>query len=290
VRGLAKAAGRFQRAAAGAQRVAELLDVPSLVTERPWARPLTHIQGAVEFRNVAFAYQGGPQVLAAISLRIEPGETVAVVGPSGAGKSTLVQLALRLYDPSAGAVFLDGVDLRDITFDSLRRAFAPVFQEPYIFRGSVIENIRYGRTDVPLERVAEIARAAHAERFIDALRSGYTAPVGPRGTWLSGGERQRLAMARALLRDAPILLLDEATASVDSETEELIQDAIDRFTGRRTIMVVAHRLSSVRRADRVVVLDHGRIVECGTPELLLRTATRCRDLFSAQLIPAGTAA
>ena len=215
---------------------------------------------------------------------------MAVVGPSGSGKSTLVQLALRLYDPSAGAVFLDGVDLRDMSFDSLRRAFAPVFQEAYIFRGSVIENIRYGRADVPLEWVAEMARAAHAECFINALRSGYGAPVGPRGTWLSGGERQRLAMARALLRDAPILLLDEATASVDSETEELIQNAIDRFSGRRTILVVAHRLSSVRRADRVVVLDHRRIIECGTPELLLRTDTRCRDLFAAQLVPAGTAA
>jgi ABC-type multidrug transport system fused ATPase/permease subunit len=209
------------------------------------------------------------------------------VGGSGSSK---IGNGLRLYDPSAGAVFLDGADLRDITFDSLRRAFAPVFQEPHIFRGSVIENIRYGRTDVPPERVAEMARAAHADFFINALRSGYRAPVGPRGTWLSGGERQRLAMARALLRDAPILLLDEATASVDSETEELIQDAIDRFTGRRTILVVAHRLSSVRRADRVVVLDRGRIVECGPPELLLRTETRCRDLFAAQLIPAGATA
>jgi ABC-type multidrug transport system fused ATPase/permease subunit len=172
----------------------------------------------------------------------------------------------------------------------LRRGVAPVFQEPYIFRGSIIENIRYGRSNVPDDRVAAIARIAHADRFIDALRSGYAAPVGPRGTWLSGGERQRLAVARALLREAPILLLDEATASVDSETEELIQDAIEHLTGQRTILIVAHRLSSVRRADRVIVLDQGRIVESGTPEVLLQSDSRCRDLFAAQLVPGGIAA
>jgi ATP-binding cassette, subfamily B, bacterial len=290
VRGLVKAAGRFQLSAAGAQRVADLLDAPSLVTERSSAKPLTRIRGSVEFRDVDFTYPRGPGVLAGISLRIEPGETVAVVGPSGSGKSTMVQLALRLYDPSAGAMFLDGVDLRDITLESLRRAVAPVFQEPYIFRGSIIENIRYGRSDVPNDRIAEFARIAHADRFIDALRNGYSAPVGPRGTWLSGGERQRLALARALVREAPILLLDEATASVDSETEELIQDAIEHFTGQRTILIVAHRLSSVRRADRVIVLDQGRIVESGTPEVLLQSDTRCRDLFAAQLVPGGIAA
>ena len=267
-----------------------MLDVPSLVTERLSAKCLTHVRGAVEFRDVDFAYARGPQVLADISLRIEPGEMVAVVGPSGTGKSTLVQLALRLYDPTAGAVLLDGVDLRDITLELLRRAMVPVFQEPYIFRGSIIENIRYGRSDVSEARVAEIARSAHADRFIDALRNGYASPVGPRGTWLSGGERQRLALSRALLRDAPILLLDEATASVDSETEELIQDAIERFAGQRTILVVAHRLSSVRRADRVIVLDRTRIVETGPPEGLLLNDTRCRDLFAAQLAPRVTAA
>jgi ABC-type multidrug transport system fused ATPase/permease subunit len=290
VRGLVKAAGRFQLSAAGAQRVADLLDAPSLVTERSSAKPLPRIRGSVEFRDVDFTYPRGPEVLTGISFRIEPGETVAVVGPSGSGKSTMVQLALRLYDPSAGAIFLDGADLRDVTIESLRRAIAPVFQEPYIFRGSIIENIRYGRSNVPDDRVAAIARVAHADHFIDALRSGYAAPVGPRGTWLSGGERQRLALARALLREAPILLLDEATASVDSETEELIQEAIGCFTGQRTILVVAHRLSSVRRANRVIVLDRGRIVESGTPEVLLQSDTRCRDLFAAQLVPGGIAA
>jgi len=290
VRGLVNGAARFQVSAAAAQRVADLLDTQSLVTERPSAKALTRIRGSIEFRDVAFAYPRNPEILAGISLRIEPGETVAVVGPSGSGKSTMIALALRLYDPSAGAIFLDGVDLRDITFQSLRRAIVPVFQEPYIFRGSIMENIRYGLSDVPADRVAATAHVAHADRFIDALRSGYAAPVGPRGNWLSGGERQRLALARALLRDAPILLLDEATASVDSETEDLIQDAIAQLAGRRTILIVAHRLSSVRRADRVVVVDHGRIVESGTPDVLLQSETRCRDLFAAQLVPSGIAA
>jgi ATP-binding cassette subfamily B protein len=290
VRGLVKAAGRFQVSAAGAQRVADLLDTASLVTQRSSAKPLTRVRGSIEFRDVYFTYPRGPEFLAGLSLRIEPGETLAVVGTSGSGKSTVVQLALRLYDPSAGAIFLDGVDLRDITLESLRRAVAPAFQEPYIFRGSILENIRYGLADVPQDRVAAMAHVAHADSFINALRSGYAAPVGPRGGWLSGGERQRLALTRALMRDAPILLLDEATASVDSATEELIQDAIERFTAKRTILIVAHRLSTVRRADRVVVLDKGRIVESGPPQVLLQNETRCRDLFAAQFISGGIAA
>jgi len=289
-RGLAKASGRFQRAAAGAQRVADLLDTPSAVTEKPNAKPLVNVRGALEFRNVSFGYSEPADVLDAVSLRVEPGETVALVGPSGAGKSTLVRLALRMHDPSAGAVLLDGTDLRDATLASLRRAAAVVFQEPYVFRGTIDDNLRYGGFDADAQRVAEMARAAHVDQFIDPARGGYDAQVGPRGGWLSGGQRQRIALARALLRDAPVLLLDEATASVDSETEELIQDAVTRLAGKRTILVVAHRLSSVRRADRVVVLDHGRIVETGTPEMLLRSPTRCRDLFAAQLIPGTVAA
>ena len=290
VRGLAKASGRFQRAAAGAQRVADLLDTPSLVTEKPSAAPLRHARGALEFRNVHFAYPQGPAVLGGVSLRLDPGETVAVVGPSGAGKSTLVRLALRLHDPASGDVLIDGTDLRDVTLASLRQAVAVVFQEPYLLRGSIADNIRYGGSDAEEERVAAVARAAHVEGFANALRGGYAAPVGPRGAWLSGGQAQRVALARALLRDSPILLLDEATAAVDSETEELIQDAVERLAGRRTILIVAHRLSSLRRADRVVVLDRGRVVESGPPDVLLKTPTRCRDLFAAQLVSNSAAA
>jgi ABC-type multidrug transport system fused ATPase/permease subunit len=282
VTGLAKAAGRFQRAAAAAQRVADVLDTPSRVVERPMAKELKNAKGAVEFREVEFAYPSGPKVLDRISLRVEVGEMLAIVGPSGSGKSTLLSLMLRFYDPSAGAILIDGMDIQDMQLQSLMRCVAPVFQEPYIVSGSIGDNIRYGQPDAPQQRVSTVAEAAHADSFIKSLPRGYAAPAGPRGSRLSGGQRQRIALARALLCEAPILLLDEATASVDSETEELIQEAIERYSARRTILLVTHRLSSVRRADRVVVLEKGRIVETGSPNELLASESRCRELFGAQ--------
>jgi len=285
IRGLANASGRFQRAAAAAQRIVDVLDTPSLVVERVSATPLLRPHGALEFRDVRFAYGRGTEALRGVSLRVEPGETLALVGPNGGGKSTLIRLALRLCDPSAGAILIDGIDLRDVTLDSLRQATAAVFQEPYVLRGSLAENVRYGRPDASEDQFLSAAGAARVDTFVTALRGGYHAPVGPRGGWLSGGQRQRLALARALLRDAPILLLDEATTSVDSESEELIQEAVERLAGRRTILLVAHRLSSVRRADRIVVLEEGRIVEMGTPDTLLRAESRYRTLFAAQLLP-----
>ncbi len=276
--------GRFHRAAAGAQRLVDLFDTPSLVTERAEARPLPPPRGALAFRDVRFAYPRGEEVVRGVSLEVEPGETVALVGPSGSGKSTLAQLALRLYDPSSGAVLLDGHDLRDLSIQSVRQTVGIVFQEPFIFQGTIADNIRYGRADAPEELVRTMGRIAHVEDFAAARLGGYAAQTGPRGSWLSTGQRQRIALARAFVRNAPILILDEATASVDSETEELIQEAVERFAGRRTVLLVAHRLSSVRRADRVIVLDHGRIVETGTPAELLQGESRCRDLFAAQLI------
>lgn len=287
VRGLGKASSRFQRAAAGGHRVAQLLDTRSAVQERASAKTLSDVRGRIEFRNVGFRYPHEPEVLHDVSLAIEPGEMVAVAGPSGSGKSTLIRLLLRLYDPTEGAVLIDGTDVRDVTLASLRRVIAIVFQEPFIFQGSVAENIRYGQLEAPDSSVTAMAQAAHAHAFVSMLRRGYSARVGPRGERLSQGQRQRLALARALLREAPILLLDEATASVDSETEELIQAAVERLAGRRTILIIGHRLSTVRRADRVVLLERGHVVETGTPERLLRGGTRCHDLFAAQIALTG---
>lgn len=279
---LARSPGRFQRSAVGAQRIVELLDAPSLVTERHDAVPLTAVRGVLEFSEVRFAYPSGPEALRGVSFRIDAGETVAVVGPNGSGKTTLIQLALRLYDPSEGLVSIDGMDLRGVTLESLRRSVAVVFQEPSVLRGNISETIRYGQPDASNEMFISTAKAAYVHEFATALPRGYGTPIGPRGSWLSGGQRQRLALARALLRDSPILLLDEATASIDSEAEQLIQEAVSRFRGKRTIMVVSHRLSTVLRADRIVVLEDGRIVETGTPTALRGSASRFRALFADQ--------
>jgi ABC-type multidrug transport system fused ATPase/permease subunit len=283
IRGLGRTAARFNRAAAGAQRVADLLDAPSLVQERPDARPLRRPRGVVEYREVRFAYPRGPDVLHGVDLRIEAGETVALVGPSGGGKSSLVQLLLRLHDPRTGAVRLDGHDLRDLTLDSLRRAVAVVFQDAPLLRASIHANIAYGCPETDAARMAAAAAAAHAHGFIAGRHGGYAHHLGARGEGLSGGQRQRVALARALIREAPVLVLDEATSSVDGETEALMQDTIDRLAGRRTILVVAHRLASVRNADRIVVVEDGRIVESGTPDVLLQAPSRCRRLFASQL-------
>jgi ABC-type multidrug transport system fused ATPase/permease subunit len=282
-RSLAGAWSRFHRAAAGAQRVAELLDTPSRVQERKGARSLGRVRGALEFRDVRFGYVRGPEVLKGVCFAVQPGETVAVVGSSGAGKSTLVGLALRLHDPTGGSVRIDGEDLTELTLQSVRRAVCPVFQDAYVFRGSVRENLAYGAPDADEQRLLAAARAAHADGFVEALQGRYAASVGPRGGWLSGGQRQRLALARALVRDAPILILDEATAALDSETEDLVQDAMSRLAGSRTLLVVAHRLSSVQRADRVIVLHEGRVVESAPPQTLLAGPSRCRELFAGQL-------
>jgi ATP-binding cassette subfamily B protein len=220
---------------------------------------------------VRFRYPSRPEnpALDGFELRVAPGETVALVGPSGAGKTTVLQLLLRFYDPEAGRVTLEGMDIRQASLAALRARFALVPQEPVIFRASAAENIRYGRPEATDAEVEAAARAAAAHGFIAALPQGYASPLGPRGVLLSGGQRQRIALARAILRDAPILLLDEATSALDAESEQAVQQALARLSAGRTTLVVAHRLATIRRADRIVVMEAGRVAAEGTHERLL---------------------
>ena len=285
IRSLAKAPGRFQRAAIRSERVLELLDTQSLVQDRKGCRTLSNPKGSMEFRNVGFRYDRSRDVVRNINFKVEPDETVAIVGASGSGKSTLVKLALRFYDPSSGSVLIDGTDVRDVSLDSLRKAMTAVFQEPYIVQGSIADNIRYGREGICEQSLLEAARAAHVTSFSDLSLAGLDMNVGAKGAWLSGGQRQRIAFARAIARDPRILILDEATAAIDSETEEFMQDAMDEIIGRKTTVIIGHRLSSIRRADRIIVVENGEIVETGTPSSLLRSCTRYRELFGAQIAP-----
>ncbi len=251
----------FSQAAGASKRVFEILDIEPSLRERDDALELRSERAVVEFDGVDFAYRADEPVLTGIQLRAEPGQTVALVGHSGAGKSTLIRLIPRLYDVGAGAVRINGRDVRDYTLESLRQSVAMVSQDVFLFGTSVRENIRYGRLDASDEEVEAAARAAHAHEFIERLREGYDTQIGERGLQLSGGQRQRISIARALLKDAPILLLDEATSAVDGAAEALIQQAIERLKRQRTTFVVAHRQATVRNADLILVLEHGRIVE-----------------------------
>jgi len=258
----------LQRALAAAARVFAMLDSKREIRDAPDAAPLPRFQRAIRFENVSFAYQQRT-VLDGIDLTIEKGEVVALVGASGSGKSTLANLVPRFYDPTAGRITIDGHDLRTATLASLRSQIGLVTQETILFDDTVRNNIAYGRADVPQERVQEVARSAHAEEFISEMEQGYDTMLGERGTRLSMGQRQRIAIARALLKDPPILILDEATSALDAESEALVQAALDNLVVGRTSLVIAHRLTTVRRASRIVVLDAGRIVEHGVHEELL---------------------
>ncbi len=283
IRSLSQSTSRFQRAAVSAERLLSLFDRRSLVEDRAGARTLSKVQGALEFRDVRFTYPDGAEVLHGVSFAVHPGESVAIVGPSGSGKSSLVRLLLRFHDPDSGGIFLDGMDIREFTQESLRHAIGVTFQESYVLSGSIAENIGYGDPDASKERVLAAAKAACVDEYAIRLPLGYQSRVGTRGERLSGGQRQRLALARALLCEAPLLVLDEATAAIDGETEELIQDAIGKFAGQRTILVISHRLSTIRSVDRVLVLEKGAIVESGAPSALLRNGTRCHELFAEQI-------
>jgi len=260
---------QFQSALGATQRIFELLDTAPDIEDAPHAVPLPTIIGRVVFEDVSFEYDSSVPVLHNLSLTVEPGQVVALVGPSGAGKTTLVNLIPRFYDVTSGKITIDGTDLRDVTLNSLRGQIGIVPQESILFSDTVMQNIRYGRLDATDAEVEAAARAANAHEFITAMPNGYQTLVGERGVKLSGGQRQRISIARAILKDPRILILDEATSSLDSESEHLVQEALERLMRSRTTFVIAHRLSTITNADWVVVLDGGRIVEQGTHTDLL---------------------
>ena len=286
VKKLSRVTAGLQQASVCAQRIFEILDVHTEVVDSPSAKPLTHLRHSISFKNVGFSYEGpgGKPVLQNISLTVHPGQMIALVGLSGSGKTTLANLIARFYDVTEGAILLDDVDIRDGTLRSLRGQIAMVTQETILFDGTVAQNIAYGVRDASQNAIEQVSRVAHAHEFIGELSNGYETQVGEGAQRLSGGQRQRLAIARALLTNAPILILDEATSALDSESEDLVQKALTRLLSNCTSFVIAHRLSTVRRADVIVVLDAGRVVEMGRhDDLLRRNGGVYRKLYNMQI-------
>ncbi len=285
VRKLSRVNANIQQAIAAAERIFEVLDARTGTPERPGAGALPPFASRIEFRDVTFRYPDDDEpVLRGVSFTVPAGEVVAVVGLSGAGKSTLVNLVPRFHDVTEGGILIDGTDVRDVTLPSLRRAIGIVTQETFLFDASVADNIAYAVPDASRESIVAVARAAHAHEFIVDLPQGYDTVIGERGQRLSGGQRQRLTIARALLRNPPILVLDEATSALDAESELLVQDALARLLLNRTAFVIAHRLSTIRRADAIMVLEGGRVVESGRhEELLARPGSSYAKLYATQV-------
>ncbi len=272
IKELSSVNNRIQEATAAGRRVFEVLDTQPNIRNAPDAVELSDFHGSIDFQSVGFSYEVGDTVLTDVTVTIRKGEVVAVVGPSGAGKSTLVDLVPRFYDPTVGAILIDGIDLRRVDLKSLRDKIGIVTQETILFNDTVRNNIAYGLEQCPIERIVSAAKAANAHAFISDMPNGYESVIGERGVKISGGERQRLSLARAILKNPPILILDEATSALDTESEILVQQAIENLMAGRTSIVIAHRLSTIQHADRILVIDGGRIVETGKHEELLKNS------------------
>ena len=282
VKRLSRVYAAIQRAMAAADRVFAVMDLEEKITDVPGAKPLPPIKGQVEFKDITFSYKEGQPALQHISLKAEPGQMIALVGPSGSGKSTIANLIPRFYDVDSGTISIDGHDIRQVTADSLREQIGLVPQETMLFSTTVMENIRYGRLDATDEEVVEAARAANAEEFIKDLPEGYDTKLGERGLNLSGGQRQRLAIARAILKNPRVLILDEATSALDTESEKIVQDALDKLMVGRTSFVIAHRLSTIFNADQIFVVENGHLREHGTHEELLAAGGLYSNLYNIQ--------